>query len=394
VALGRNEVFDADFFTVVHQSFIHPSRYEDVDIESGRRSLRHVDRIVGIDSDAYVQERHLAPSSDGTEVPVVVVRRRDVDLDGAAPLFLYGYGSYEACMDPDFGFDWWRLAAGPLYSRRPERFAGMVAEVPFVDVLTTNGGPVAAADHPRVGRVGNPVDDDDRAVMASYSPVDNPPPVTARPALLVTGAVHDTRVLVREPAKWVAVLKAGNPGHGAGVDPTSAVSRRTVLFRAETGSGAHAGSSGATPNSTTRPRSPPGSSRDSLTNPLLAETESTQSKRSRLHRCGDYDGVSTSGSDESTVVPLQSTVDVTAPCRDPSARGTSVSWADLAGTVTPLHSASRGTARRFHWFPSNIQSKPPAPLTTRATQDVNPQVDVTFHRLTRSGWPETFWTAV
>ena len=73
VALGRNEVFDADFVTVVQQSFIHPSRYEDVDIDSGRRSLRHLEPIVGVDPDAYVQERHLAPASHGTQVPVVVV---------------------------------------------------------------------------------------------------------------------------------------------------------------------------------------------------------------------------------------------------------------------------------------------------------------------------------
>jgi oligopeptidase B len=313
VTLGRNEVFDADFVTVVQQSFIHPSRREDIDVASGRRSLRHVERIVGVDPDAYVQERHLVPASDGTEVPVVVVHRLDVDLDGTAPLFLYGYGSYEACMDPDFGFDWWRslpslldrgvvcafgqprgggelgrrwwldghlraklntfddqaavadylagglvdgrrivtrglsaggLLQGALYSRRPERFAGVVAEVPFVDVITTMLDPSLPLTIPEWDEWGNPADPDDYAVMVSYSPVDNPPPMDARPALLVTGAVHDTRVLVREPAKWVATLRASDPGRGAGIDPASAVSRRTVLFRAETGSGAHAGPAG------------------------------------------------------------------------------------------------------------------------------------------------------
>ena len=313
VTLGRNEVFDADFVTVVQQSFIHPSRHEDIDIASGRRSLRHVERIVGVDPGAYVQERHLAPASDGTEVPVVVVRRRDVDLDGTSPLFLYGYGSYEACMDADFGNDWWHslpslldrgvvcafgqprgggelgrrwwldgrlrakpntfddqgaiadylagghvdgtrivtrgisaggLLQGALYSRRPERFAGVVAEVPFVDVITTMLDPSLPLTIPEWDEWGNPADPGDRAVMMSYSPVDNPPPADARPALLVTGAVHDTRVLVREPARWVATLRATDPEHGAGIDPTSAVSRRTVLFRAETGSGAHAGPAG------------------------------------------------------------------------------------------------------------------------------------------------------
>ncbi|RDH80007.1 S9 family peptidase [Mycolicibacterium moriokaense] len=310
VTLGRNDVFDAGYVTVVQQSFIHPTRHEDVDIATGGRSLRHVDPVVGVDADDYVQERLLAPSSSGTEVPVVVVRRRDVDLDGGRPLYLYGYGSYEVCLDPDFGFDWWRslpslldrgvvcafgqprgggevgrrwwldgrlrakphtfddqagvadfladglidgkrivsrglsaggLLQGALYSRRPERFAGIVAEVPFVDVLATMSDPSLPLTITEWDEWGNPADPGDRAVMMSYSPVDNPPRAQGRPALLVTGAVHDSRVLVREPAKWVATLRAGDPGRGAGVDPASPTSRRTVLFRAETGSGAHAG---------------------------------------------------------------------------------------------------------------------------------------------------------
>jgi len=310
VTLGRNEEFQSTVVTVVQQSFIRPNRTEDVDIGTGRRTLRHVEQVVGVDADAYVQQRHLAPAPDGTGVPVVVVHRRDVELDGRAPLYLYGYGAYEACTDPDFGYDWWRslpslldrgvvcafgqprgggemgrrwwldghlrqkpntfddqaavadfladgfvdgtrivtrglsaggLLQGALYSRRPERFAGIVAEVPFVDVLTTMADPSLPLTIPEWEEWGNPADPADRAVMASYSPVDNPPRADSRPALLVTGAVHDTRVLVREPAKWVATLRATDPGRGAGVDPGSPASRRTVLFRAETGSGAHAG---------------------------------------------------------------------------------------------------------------------------------------------------------
>jgi len=56
--------------------------------------------------------------------------------------------------------------------------------------------------------------------------------------------VHDPRVLVREPARWVARLRASDPAAGAGDDVTSPVSPRTVLFRVETGAGAHGGPSG------------------------------------------------------------------------------------------------------------------------------------------------------
>ena len=50
----------------------------------------------------YVQERAWATAADGTSVPLSVVRRADVPLDGTAPALLYGYGSYEISIDPTF----------------------------------------------------------------------------------------------------------------------------------------------------------------------------------------------------------------------------------------------------------------------------------------------------
>ena len=69
--------------------------------------------------------------------------------------------------------------------------------------------------------------------MLAYSPYDNPPPAGGRPDLLVTGAVHDPRVMVREPAKWVAMLRETDPEWSP-----------RCLFRCETGAGAHVGPSG------------------------------------------------------------------------------------------------------------------------------------------------------
>jgi len=50
----------------------------------------------------YIQERGWAIAPDGTQVPLSIVRRADVPLDGSAPAMLYGYGAYEASMDPSF----------------------------------------------------------------------------------------------------------------------------------------------------------------------------------------------------------------------------------------------------------------------------------------------------
>ena len=50
----------------------------------------------------YVQHRTWATADDGTQVPISVVRRADVPLDGSAPPLLYGYGSYEISHGPAF----------------------------------------------------------------------------------------------------------------------------------------------------------------------------------------------------------------------------------------------------------------------------------------------------
>ena len=67
----------------------------------------------------------------------------------------------------------------------------------------------------------------------AYSPYDNLPPAGGRPDLLATGAVHDARVMVWEPAKWVAALRETDPEWAP-----------RCLFRVETGAGAHVGPSG------------------------------------------------------------------------------------------------------------------------------------------------------
>jgi oligopeptidase B len=116
---------------------------------------------------------------------------------------------------------------------RPDRWCAVVAEVPFVDCVTTMLDPSIPLTISEWDEWGDPRDPGDYACIRSYSPYDNPP-AGPRPPLLVTGAVNDPRVAVHEPAKWVARLRATGPPD----DPSP------TLFRVELGAGAHTGPSG------------------------------------------------------------------------------------------------------------------------------------------------------
>jgi oligopeptidase B len=127
------------------------------------------------------------------------------------------------------------LLQGAVYSRAPRMWRAVVAEVPLVDVVTALSDPdLPPADDAR-DEWGDPRRSAaDLASILAWSPYDNPPP-PGRPALLVTAALHDRRVPVHQPAKWVARLRA--------TDDEGAPS--PVLLRVELGAGSHAGPAGS-----------------------------------------------------------------------------------------------------------------------------------------------------
>ena len=98
------------------------------------------------------------------------------------------------------------LLMGAVANLRPDLYHGMVAQVPFVDVVTTMLDDTIPLTTGEYEEWGNPNEEAFYTYMKSYSPYDNVKP-QAYPNLLVTTGLHDSQVQYWEPAKWVARLR-------------------------------------------------------------------------------------------------------------------------------------------------------------------------------------------
>ncbi|OZF40451.1 oligopeptidase B [Rhodococcus sp. 14-2483-1-1] len=278
VGAGSNPEWDQPLLRMVYTSFITPGQVYDLDIASGELLLRKSQPVLGkFDAGDYVQHRDWATAPDGTQIPLSVIARKDVP-EGPAPTLLYGYGSYEASMDPSFsvarlslldrgivfvvahvrgggemGRHWYDngktlkkkntftdfvaaaqhlidtgrtspkhlvadggsaggLLMGAVANLAPELFNGILANVPFVDPLTSILDPSLPLTVIEWDEWGNPLADKEvYEYMKSYSPYEN---VEAKdyPSILAITSINDTRVLYVEPAKWVAALRATKTG--------------------------------------------------------------------------------------------------------------------------------------------------------------------------------------
>jgi oligopeptidase B len=250
----------------------------------------------GYDRNDYVTERLWAIAPDGVRVPISLVRRRDLERNSGTPTLLYGYGAYEASIDPMFdparlslldrGFNfaiahvrgggemgrgWYEdgkflnktntftdfiacaghlidngytssnrlairgrsaggLLIGAVLNMRPDLFAVAIAQVPFVDAVTTMLDETVPLTVTEYEEWGNPNDVEFYEYMKSYSPYDNVWNAEY-PAMLVTAGLNDPRVAYWEPAKWVAKLRATKRNG------------KSLLLQTQMGSG-HSGPSG------------------------------------------------------------------------------------------------------------------------------------------------------
>jgi len=98
------------------------------------------------------------------------------------------------------------LLVGAISNMRPDLFKGIVAEVPFVDVMTTMLDASIPLTTGEYDEWGDPNQKEYYEYMLSYSPYDNVER-KAYPAMLITGGLHDSQVQYWEPAKWAAKLR-------------------------------------------------------------------------------------------------------------------------------------------------------------------------------------------
>ncbi|KAL0336637.1 UNVERIFIED_CONTAM: Protease 2 [Sesamum radiatum] len=96
--------FSSSILRFRYNSLRTPPSVYDYDMDSGISVLKKIDVVLGgFDSANYITERQWATAADGTQIPISIVYRKDlVKLDGSDALLLYGYGSYEVCIDPYF----------------------------------------------------------------------------------------------------------------------------------------------------------------------------------------------------------------------------------------------------------------------------------------------------
>ena len=105
------------------------------------------------------------------------------------------------------------MLMGAVANLAPQEFGGIVAQVPFVDPLTSILDPALPLTVGEWEEWGDPLHDPEvYAYMKAYAPYENITPGRDYPPILAITSLNDTRVLYREPAKWIARLQSAAGG--------------------------------------------------------------------------------------------------------------------------------------------------------------------------------------
>ena len=264
--------FDSPRIRLRYEALNRPAQVRQLELADGAQKVLKQTPVLGpFDADAYVSQRLWATASDGTQVPISLVQRRE-DLGKPVPLYLYGYGAYGESLDPWFsharlsllergvafaiahvrgggelGEAWYRAGK---QEHKPNTFSDFIAcaehliatGVTDAEHLAISGGSAgglligavlnqrpelfkaAIAEVPFVDVLNTMLDPELPLTVTEYDEWGNPqePEVYARikayapyenvkaqayPALLVVAGYNDSRVQYWEAAKWVAKLR-------------------------------------------------------------------------------------------------------------------------------------------------------------------------------------------
>lgn len=100
---GRNPQFDSPCYRFTYSSLLTPATTFDYHLETRRLEVKKRETVLGgYDREQYTMTRITARAADGVEVPISLVHRRDLELDGSNPCLLYGYGAYGITIEPAF----------------------------------------------------------------------------------------------------------------------------------------------------------------------------------------------------------------------------------------------------------------------------------------------------
>ncbi len=272
--IGNNPDFDSQFLRYTFNSLTNPSSVLDYNFKTKEKTVKKEQEVLdsNFDKNNYTSKRLWAIARDGVKVPMSIVYKKGIKLDGTNPVLQYAYGSYGSTIDPYFstirlslldrgfiyvishirgseylGRPWYEdgkllkkmntftdfidcskylienkytspkhlyamggsaggLLMGAIINLNPELYNGVIAAVPFVDVVTTmldDSIPLTTGEYDEWG---NPNKEIYYNYIKSYSPYDNVQQINY-PNLLVTTGLHDSQVQYWEPAKWVAKLR-------------------------------------------------------------------------------------------------------------------------------------------------------------------------------------------
>ena len=272
--IGNNPDFESDLLRYGYNALNTPGSVIDYNLKTKQSEIKKEQEVQGgkFKKENYEAKRIWALARDGVKVPISLVFKKGIKLDGSNPVLQYAYGSYGSTVDPSFssirlslldrgfiyaishirggeylGREWYEngklltkkntftdfidcskhliqqkytsnkhlyayggsaggLLMGAIINMNPELYHGILAAVPFVDVVTTMLDDTIPLTTGEYDEWGNPNELQSYNYMRSYSPYDN---VEAKnyPNMLVTTGLHDSQVQYWEPAKWVAKLR-------------------------------------------------------------------------------------------------------------------------------------------------------------------------------------------